>query len=101
MSQGFAEPGAHLCAPNILFAAPCVETPFDYTGHAASATGGGFFGYRIQFGSMVYGIETDLNYKSASNSWTLSDTNSFAPRLSPDRSSRLGTARSAVAQAIL
>jgi outer membrane immunogenic protein len=77
MSQGFAEPGAHLCAPNILFAAPCVETPFDYTGHAASATGGGFFGYRIQFGSMVYGIETDLNYKSASNSWTLSDTNSF------------------------
>jgi outer membrane immunogenic protein len=77
MSQGFAEPGAHLCAPDILFAAPCVETPFNYTGHAASATGGGFLGYRIQLGSLVYGIETDLSYKSASNSWALSDTNFF------------------------
>jgi outer membrane immunogenic protein len=77
MSQGFAEPGAHLCAPDILFAAPCVETPFNYTGHAATATGGGFLGYRIQLGSMVYGVETDLNYKSGSNSWALYDTNFF------------------------
>jgi outer membrane immunogenic protein len=78
MAQGFAEPGAHLCAPGVLIAAaPCVETPFNYTGHAATATGGGFLGYRTQLGSMVYGIETDLNYKSGSNSWALSDTNSF------------------------
>jgi outer membrane immunogenic protein len=79
MSQGFAEPGAHLCAPSFLGSspAPCVETPFDYTGHAATATGGGFLGYRIQLGTVVYGIETDLNYKSAANSWTLSDQNFF------------------------
>jgi outer membrane immunogenic protein len=78
MSQGFAEPGAHLCEPSSLgFVDPCIETPFDHTGHATSATVGGFLGYRIQFGTMVYGIETDLNYKSASNSWALSDTNFF------------------------
>jgi outer membrane immunogenic protein len=76
MSQGFAEPGAHLCAPS-SFLLPCIETPFDYTGHAVTGTGGGFLGYRIQLGTVVYGIETDLNYKSAANSWTLSGQDSF------------------------
>jgi outer membrane immunogenic protein len=54
-----------------------VETPFDFTGHAVSATGGAFLGYRIQFGGIVSGFEGDINYKSAANSSALSDTNLF------------------------
>ena len=37
----------------------CSETPFSFTGNKTSATGGGFVGYRIQFGTMVVGIEGD------------------------------------------
>jgi outer membrane immunogenic protein len=79
MSQGFAEPGSHLfpfaCAG--LSSSLCAETPFNFTGNSTSATGGGFVGYRVQFGTMVAGIEGDANAKSASSSYTLSDSNSF------------------------
>jgi outer membrane immunogenic protein len=74
MAQGFAEPGAHLFFLCGLAALPnCVETPFSFTGHKVAATGGGFLGYRFQVGNMVYGIEGDLNYKSASDTATLYD----------------------------
>jgi outer membrane immunogenic protein len=76
MAQGFAEPGAYLfpavCGSNL-----CTETPFSFNGTKTSATGGGFIGYRIQFGTMVAGIEGDLNAKSASSSYTYSDSNAF------------------------
>jgi outer membrane immunogenic protein len=83
MAQGFAEPGAHLfpdsgigstCA---VFHSYCVETPFAFTGHNTSATGGGFIGYRAQLGWWVIGAELDANYKSGSSSAGLSDANLF------------------------
>ncbi len=55
----------------------CSETPFSFTGDKTSATGGGFVGYRIQLGTMVVGIEGDANAKSASSSYTSSDSNTF------------------------
>jgi outer membrane immunogenic protein len=82
MAQGFAEPGSHLfpdfgtCAlPG--FGSYCVETPFAFTGHNTSATGGAFLGYRAQLGWWVIGAEIDANYKSGSSSAALSDANLF------------------------
>jgi outer membrane immunogenic protein len=80
MSQGFAEPGAYLFPGSgscIGFPAYCTETPFNFTGNKTSATGGGFVGYRVQFGTTVAGIEGDLNAKSASSSYTFSDSNAY------------------------
>ncbi len=77
MAQGFAEPGAYLFPALCASPGLCSETPFSFTGNKTSATGGGFIGYRIQFGSMVAGIEGDLNAKSASSSYTYADTNAF------------------------
>jgi outer membrane immunogenic protein len=80
MAQGFAEPGAHLypvCGPAEFPGSYCVETPFSFTGHGSSGTVGAFLGYRMQFGSMVYGVEGDANYKNASNSLSLYDANAF------------------------
>ncbi len=77
MAQGFAEPGAYLFPALCSSPGLCYETPFSFSGNKTSVTGGGFVGYRIQFGSMVAGIEGDLNAKSASSSYSLSDSNSF------------------------
>src|SRR5215831_9179758 len=49
MAQGFAEPGAHLFPDPATCAVPgfgsyCLETPFAFTGHNSSATGGAFLG---------------------------------------------------------
>jgi len=83
MAQGFAEPGAHLFPDSSAtcisgsFPSYCVETPFAFTGHNSSATGGGFIGYRAQLGWWVIGAELDANYKSGSSSAALSDANLF------------------------
>jgi outer membrane immunogenic protein len=77
MAQGFAEPGAYLFPAVCGSPGLCYETPFSFSGNSTSATGGGFVGYRIQFGTMVAGIEGDLNAKSASSSYSLSDSNAF------------------------
>jgi outer membrane immunogenic protein len=80
MSQGFAEPGAYLYAPVgtcLTFPSYCAETPFSFTGTNTAATGGGFVGYRVQLGTMVVGLEGDANAKSASSSYTFSDSNAF------------------------
>jgi hypothetical protein len=75
MAQGFAEPGSHLfpaiCVPSSF----CTETPFSFSGNKTSATGGGFLGYRVQFGNVVAGIEGDLNAKSGSASYSAYDAN--------------------------
>jgi outer membrane immunogenic protein len=78
MAQGFAEPGSHLF-PSLCGSSSglCSETPFSFSGTNTSATGGGFVGYRMQFGTMVVGLEGDANAKSASSSYTFSDSNSF------------------------
>jgi outer membrane immunogenic protein len=80
MSQGFAEPGSHLFPASgtcLAFPSLCAETPFNFTGTNTTATGGGFVGYRIQMGTMVVGIEGDANAKSASSSYTFSDSNTY------------------------
>jgi outer membrane immunogenic protein len=80
MSQGFAEPGSHLfplAGTCVAFPSECAETPFNFTGNNTTATGGGFVGYRVQMGTMVVGLEGDVNAKSASSSYTFSDSNSF------------------------
>lgn len=77
MAQGFAEPGAYLFQGACTLPSYCVETPFSFSGTKTGATGGGFLGYRIQFGTMVAGIEGDINATSASNSYTASDSNGF------------------------
>jgi outer membrane immunogenic protein len=77
MSQGFAEPGSHLFPAFCGSPGQCAETPFSFTGTNTAATGGGFLGYRVQFGTMVAGLEGDVNAKSASSSSTYSDSNSF------------------------
>jgi outer membrane immunogenic protein len=79
MAQGFAEPGAHLfpffCA--VISSALCVETPFSFSGNRTGATGGGFLGYRWQWGAAVIGVETDINGKSLSASAAQPGTNAF------------------------
>jgi outer membrane immunogenic protein len=80
MAQGFAEPGARLfpdCVGIPAYASYCSETPFSFSGNKTSATGGGFLGYRIQFGSMVAGIEGDINAKSGSSSYAAYDANLY------------------------
>jgi outer membrane immunogenic protein len=80
MAQGFAEPGAYLFPASCAVASDpplCNETPFSFSGTNTTATGGGFVGYRIQMGTMVVGVEGDANAKSASSSYTYSDSNSY------------------------
>jgi outer membrane immunogenic protein len=82
MAQGFAEPGAHLFPDCTIFPASyCQETPFSFTGHSNTITGGLFLGYRFQFGGMVVGIEGDTSYKNGSNSMSLYDANTFRQEL--------------------
>jgi len=81
MAQGFAEPGSHLspfCLPVGTYPSSyCTETPFSFSGNKTSATGGAFLGYRIQFGSVVAGIEGDINAKSGSASYAASGSNLY------------------------
>jgi outer membrane immunogenic protein len=55
----------------------CMETPFSFNGNKTSATGGGFLGYRVQFGTVVAGIEGDINAKSGSASFAVTDSNGY------------------------
>ena len=66
MPQTFTEPGAYFC-PSIGYGLPCVETPFAFSGHPVSFTGGGFLGYRLQNGNFVLGIEGDVAWKRGQN----------------------------------
>jgi outer membrane immunogenic protein len=80
MAQGFAEPGSHLfpdCSSDPSFASFCRETPFSFDGNKFTATGGVFLGYRLQFGSVVTGIEGDFNAKNATAGYTAATTNEF------------------------
>ena len=54
-----------------------METPFSFSGSKTGATGGGFLGYRIQFGSTVVGIEGDINANSLSSSSSYSGANLY------------------------
>jgi outer membrane immunogenic protein len=68
-NNAFVEPGSYLCSPGTFLGSNCFETPFSFSdGSAASAVGGGFIGYRWQFGNTVIGIEGDALWKKASTS---------------------------------
>jgi outer membrane immunogenic protein len=54
-----------------------VETPFAFDGTKTTGTAGVFLGYRIQFGSVVAGIEGDINGKNATSSQAAFGTNHF------------------------
>jgi outer membrane immunogenic protein len=77
-AQGFAEPGAHLFPDCVgIYSSYCSETPFSFSANKTTATGGGFLGYRVQFGTVVAGIEGDINAKSGSNSYSYSGSNLY------------------------
>ena len=86
MAQGFAEPGSHLfpdcssdssSSDSSFSPSFCRETPFSFNGNKTSWTGGVFLGYRVQFGSVVGGIEADFNGKNATAAFTAGDGNHF------------------------
>ena len=82
MAQGFAEPGSHLfplciSGGGIYPDSYCRETPFSFNGNKYTATGGVFLGYRLQFGSVVAGIEGDFNAKNATAAYTAATANAF------------------------
>ena len=82
MAQGFAEPGSHLfpvCSSGggIYPDSYCRETPFSFNGNRTSWTAGTFLGYRVQFGSVVAGIEGDVNGKAATVAYTAGGANLF------------------------
>jgi outer membrane immunogenic protein len=78
MAQGFAEPGARLFPDCSIFPSSyCVETPFSFNGNKTSWTAGTFLGYRVQFGSVVAGIEGDVNGKSGTAAYTAGGANQF------------------------
>jgi outer membrane immunogenic protein len=78
MAQGFAEPGARLFPDCSIFPSSyCVETPFSFNGNKTSWTAGTFLGYRVQFGSVVAGIEGDVNGKAATAAYTAGGANLF------------------------
>jgi len=72
LGGNFVEPGAHFCA--FGFAAACPEVPFSFGGSRISATGGGFIGYSIPWGSYIIGIEADIAAKSGGSFSTQSNT---------------------------
>ena len=73
---GFAEPGASQCFRDFsIFVSPiaigCVETPFNFDTRRTTGTFGAFYGYNLQYGAMVYGIEVDVAYKNAHSGFSL------------------------------
>jgi outer membrane immunogenic protein len=80
VNNNFVEPGAYLfsgCAPpgsSSSFGSPvCAETPFAFsTNTQFKYTAGGFFGYRVQVGMWVVGVEGDVYYQNAETSFTQS-----------------------------
>ena len=77
VNNNFVEPGAYNffnCAPGVgggffFGGSPCLETPFSFSNRKTTWVGGGFLGYRWQFGNTVFGVEADLNYKNGSSSY--------------------------------
>jgi outer membrane immunogenic protein len=73
VNNNFVEPGAYLfsgCAPpgsSSSFGSPiCAETPFSFSTNTQwKYTAGGFFGYRVQVGGWVVGVEGDVYYQNA------------------------------------
>jgi outer membrane immunogenic protein len=79
VNNNFVEPGAYnfsgcsissSSSSSSFGSSPvCAETPFSFSGTPSSYIGGGFFGYRVQIGSMVVGVEGDVYYQNAETSY--------------------------------
>ncbi len=66
-NNAFVDPGSIVC-----YLAACPETPFDFSENPASFVGGGFIGYRWQFGNVVVGVEGDATYQNTETSYSQS-----------------------------
>ena len=64
-AQSFVDP-PFICVPGF----PCPVSPFSFSGSPGSFTGGGFLGYRFQFGGMVVGVESDVSAKKLETTHT-------------------------------
>lgn len=71
-NNAFVDPGSYLCLPGSVIGSTCFETPFAFSDKDVSFVGGGFIGYRWQFGNYVYGVEGDALWQRATSSATLS-----------------------------
>src|ERR1700730_5415584 len=59
VNNNFVDPGSYICPVGTVFGTSCFEQPFAFSGHKTSYTIGPFVGYRLQFGSIVAGVEAD------------------------------------------
>ena len=73
-NNAFADPGSYICPPSVFIGSGCSETPFNFKGSPGSYTVGPYLGYRVQAGSVVVGVETDVSYKNTRTSQSLSAT---------------------------
>jgi outer membrane immunogenic protein len=68
VNNNFVDPGSYVCPLTSTFGSNCFETPFNFSGTKTVYTVGPFVGYRLQFGSIVVGIEGDWSWKNAESS---------------------------------
>lgn len=77
-NNNFVEPGSYICPVGSYLGRDCYETPFSFNESAPSYTFGGYYGYNIQLGNIVVGVEGDASYKNSKSSVTqISETPVF------------------------
>lgn len=76
-NNSFVEPGSYICPPGTYLGYYCYETPFSFRETAPSYTFGGYYGYDIQLGAVVIGVEGDASYKKSETSVSQSTTTYF------------------------
>ena len=69
-NNNFVEPGSYVCPPETSLGYGCYETPFSFKENQPAYTFGGYYGYNIQLGNFVVGVEGDASYKKAETSVT-------------------------------
>lgn len=69
-NNSFVEPGSYICPVGTYLGVDCYETPFSFRETAPSYTFGGYYGYNIQLGAFVVGVEGDASYKNSKSSVT-------------------------------
>lgn len=69
-NNSFVEPGSYICPVGSSIGYDCYETPFSFRETAPSYTFGGYYGYDIQLGAVVIGVEGDASYKKSETAVT-------------------------------
>lgn len=78
-SNNFVEPGSYVCPPYTYLGHDCFETPFSFKESQPAYTFGGYYGYNIQLGNFVVGLEGDASYQKAETSITRVTETSYYP----------------------